>query len=156
MPDDDASWNLEPQGLPSRYPPVVDQPAALLLLAEARVAVLGTITPEGRPHLVPCCFVLDGDTIYSAVDAKPKTTPRLRRLDNLRSNPAAALLVDHYEDDWRQLWWIRVDGSGQIMEQGPRRTHAITLLAAKYEQYGAEPPPGPVWALNIERWRMWP
>ena len=134
----------------------MDHAVARQRLSDARVGRLCTVTRDNRPHVVPCCFVLEGETLYSAVDAKPKTTPRLRRLENLRSNPAAALLVDHYEDDWRQLWWIRVDGSGQIMEQGPRRTHAITLLAAKYEQYGAEPPPGPVWALNIERWRTWP
>ena len=102
--------------MPSRYPPVVDQPAALLLLAEARVAVLGTITPEGRPHLVPCCFVLDGDTIYSAVDAKPKTTMALQRLENLRASSAASLLAHHYTEDWSALWWMRVDGHGWVVE----------------------------------------
>src|ERR671910_394708 len=76
---------------------------------EARVGRLATGTAAGRAHLVPCCFMLDGDTVFSAVDAKPKSTLALRRLDNLRAHPAASLLVDHYSDDWSQLWWVRLD-----------------------------------------------
>jgi PPOX class probable F420-dependent enzyme len=134
----------------------VDLAVARQRLSDARVGRLGTVTSDGRPHVVPCCFALEGERLYSAVDAKPKTTPALRRLENLRRNPAAALLVDHYDEDWRQLWWVRVDGSGGVLDDDAQRAHALTLLAAKYEQYRAEPPPGPVWALSIERWRTWP
>ena len=80
-------------------------------LAGARVARLATLTPDGRPHVVPCCFALVEDTLYSAVDGKPKTTLALRRLDNVRAHPACSLLVDHYADDWAALWWVRVDGT---------------------------------------------
>jgi len=77
---------------------------------EARVGRLATVGPGAQPHLVPCCFVLSGDVLYSAVDAKPKTSLRLQRIRNLMANPSAALLIDHYQDDWSQLWWVRVDG----------------------------------------------
>jgi PPOX class probable F420-dependent enzyme len=94
--------------------------------------------------------------VYSAVDAKPKSTLALRRLDNLRTNPAAALLVDHYDDDWSALWWVRLDGDGRIVEAEDERAHALAVLTAKYEQYRRAAPPGAVIALDIERWRWWP
>ena|SRR6266545_1134540 len=128
-------------------------------VTEAPVGRLATVTPGGAPHVVPCCFVLasaeDGDVVYSAVDAKPKSTLALRRLDNLRSNPAAALLVDHYDDDWSTLWWIRLDGQGRVLESGPEHTRALDLLAAKYHQYRAHRPPGAVIALDITACRSW-
>jgi PPOX class probable F420-dependent enzyme len=100
--------------------------------------------------------VLETDTLYSAIDAKPKTTFNLRRLQNISSNGAASLLVDHYEEDWTKLWWVRVDGMGRTVDDNVERQRAIDLLAAKYEQYRDTPPPGPVLAIAIERWRMWP
>ena len=125
-------------------------------VAAAPVGRLATVDPSGRPHLVPCCFVLAGDTIYSAVDGKPKSTSALRRLDNVRSHPAAALLVDHYAHDWSQLWWVRVDGDGRVLDPGPEQDRALGRLAAKYDQYRTVALPGPVLALDIARWRAWP
>jgi PPOX class probable F420-dependent enzyme len=125
-------------------------------VAEARVGRLGTVTDDGRPHLVPCCFALDGDTLYSAVDAKPKSTQALRRLANLRANGAASLLVDHYDEDWSTLWWVRVDGRGRVIDSGPERERALDLLAAKYEQYRRQRPPGAVVAVEATGWRAWP
>ncbi len=122
---------------------------------EARSAVLSTVTAEGRPHAVPCCFVLTGDVVYSAVDAKPKSTLALRRLDNLAANPAACLLVERYDDDWSRLWWIRVDGTARVLVDGDERDHALDLLAAKYHQYQETRPPGPVIAIDISDWRSW-
>jgi PPOX class probable F420-dependent enzyme len=121
------------------------------------VARLGTVRADGTPHLVPCCFALDGDVVYSAVDAvKVKRSLRLRRLDNVRANPAACLLVDHYADDWSELWWVRLDGQGRVIESGPERDRAVELLRSKYRQYREQPPVGPVLALDITRWRAWP
>ena len=99
--------------------------------ASARVARLATVDPEGRPHVVPICFVLDGDTLYTAVDEKPKRTRLLKRLANIEANPRVEVLIDHYEDDWSRLWWVRLRGSARIVED-PR---AVDLLAAKYPQY---------------------
>ena len=125
-------------------------------LAEARSAVLSTVTADGRPHAVPCCFFLKGDVVYSAVDAKPKSTLALRRLDNLAANPAACLLVDCYDDDWSKLWWIRVDGTARVLQDGDERDHALDMLVAKYPQYQTTRPPGPVIAIDIVSWRSWP
>jgi PPOX class probable F420-dependent enzyme len=94
-------------------------------------------------------------TIYSAVDGKPKSTLSLRRLDNLRANPAASFLVDHYDENWSALWWVRVDCLGRIVDDEDERSHATHLLAAKYPQYRMEPPPGEVIALEVERWSYW-
>ncbi len=128
----------------------------------ARVARLATVTVDGRPHIVPCCFALaralDGgsrEVVYSAVDAKPKSTTALRRLDNLRANPRAALLVDHYSDDWSTLWWVRVDGEGRVLGAGTEHDAAIALLSAKYPVYVEQPPPGPVVAIDVVGWRAW-
>ena len=123
---------------------------------EARVGRLSTVTAGGRPHVVPCCFTLRRDVLYSAVDAKPKSSIALRRLDNLRANPSASLLVDRYVEDWSALWWIRVDGTARIIGQGGEYDRALTELAAKYEQYRREPPPGPVIGVDITAWRAWP
>ncbi|WP_419846162.1 TIGR03668 family PPOX class F420-dependent oxidoreductase [Candidatus Poriferisocius sp.] len=125
-------------------------------VGEARSAILSTITADDRPHAVPCCFFLKGDVVYSAVDAKPKSTLALRRLDNLTANPAACLLVDCYDDDWSKLWWIRVDGTARVLIDGDERDHALDLLAAKYPQYQTTRPPGPVIAMDIVSWRSWP
>jgi PPOX class probable F420-dependent enzyme len=133
----------------------VDTRTARDRLSSARVGHLATVSATHRPHVVPCCFVLDSDTLYSAVDAKPKTTMALQRLENIRSNGAVSLLVDHYEEDWTRLWWVRVDGTAAVAGETERQV-AIDLLSAKYEQYRSSPPPGPVVAIAIERWRMWP
>jgi PPOX class probable F420-dependent enzyme len=130
----------------------VDRDEMRLRLAAARVARLATVTPEGAPHVVPCCFALEGDTIFSAVDGKPKSTLQLKRLANIRANPSVALVVDYYDDDWSQLWWVRIDGRARVTES----SHAIEYLQAKYQQYVATPPPGPVIEIAIERWRAWP
>ena len=122
----------------------------------ARVGRLATVTADGLPHVVPCCFTLVGDVIVSAVDAKPKSTLALRRLANLRAHPEAALLVDHYDEDWSTLWWIRVDGHGRVVGEGPERDQAIAALTAKYPQYRQQAPPGAVVAITTARWRSWP
>jgi PPOX class probable F420-dependent enzyme len=121
----------------------------------ARVARLATVGPDDRPHLVPICFVLDGDVLYSAVDRKPKRSPNLKRIENIRANPQVTVLVDHYDDDWTQLWWVRLDGRARVLVEGQERDRALALLVAKYPQYSAETPEGPVLAIDIERRRRW-
>jgi PPOX class probable F420-dependent enzyme len=121
--------------------------------AAARVARLATADARGRPHLVPICFAVEGDTVYSAVDeVKRKTTLRLRRLRNVSENPAVSLLVDHYSDDWSALWWVRADGHARVLEVAP---DALALLAARYPQYAEAPPAGAVLAVDVERWTGW-
>jgi PPOX class probable F420-dependent enzyme len=121
----------------------------------ARVARLATLRPDGRPHLVPVCFVLAEDTVYSAVDEKPKESRNLQRLENIRADPRVTVLIDHYEEDWARLWWARLDGSGRVLASGDERDRALALLARKYDQYRLEPPTGPVVAIVVERWQTW-
>jgi PPOX class probable F420-dependent enzyme len=124
-------------------------------VAGAPVARLATIDPNGRPHLVPVCFALDGERLYSAVDQKPKTSPRLARLDNIRADPHAAVLVDHYEDDWSRLWWVLLRGKARVVESGAERDKALAILSDKYPQYRDFPPVGAVIVLSIDEWRGW-
>jgi PPOX class probable F420-dependent enzyme len=124
--------------------------------AQARVARLATADAGGLPHLVPMVFALTSDTIYSAVDAKPKRSTSLRRLANIAANPRVAVLVDHYDDDWNTLWWVRADGSGRIVAPGePEGRDAVAQLLARYFQYRARPPHGPVLAIDVARWSGW-
>jgi PPOX class probable F420-dependent enzyme len=135
----------------------VDAAAARSRFAAERVARLATVGADGRPHLVPVVFALEGDTLYTAVDdVKPKVTQRLRRLRNIASNPAVALLADRYDDDWSRLWWVRADGTARVLEPDDAESaRARTLLAERYEPYRAAPPPGPVIAVAVERWAGW-
>jgi PPOX class probable F420-dependent enzyme len=121
----------------------------------APVGRLGTVDAAGRPHLVPCCFAIEGDVAYSVVDHKPKRSTALRRLDNIAANPAVCLLVDHYADDWSTLWWVRFDGVARTVVDGPEHASAIALLCAKYAQYRATPPSGTVMAIDITGSRSW-
>jgi len=121
--------------------------------AAARVARLATVSATGQPHLVPVTFALAGDTIYSAVDAKPKRTTALRRLANVEANPRVSMLVDVYDDDWSQLWWARADGTARILAPAdPEATRATALLG---ERYPAFAPRGPVLAVDVSRWTGW-
>jgi PPOX class probable F420-dependent enzyme len=119
------------------------------------VARLATIDPDGRPHLVPIVFAVDGDTLYSAVDRKPKRSTRLRRIENARAHPDVTILVDHYEDDWGRLWWIRLRGRARVLDDGAEHDRALELLMEKYSQYLAEPPTGPVLAVDVTEVREW-
>ena len=125
-------------------------------VAEARVARLGTTGPGGGPHLVPCCFVLDGDTVHTGIDGKPKSTLLLRRLENLARSPRVSLLVDHYEEDWSRLWWVRLDGEAEVVPDGPSRDRAVRLLTGKYAQYRSLEIVGPTVTIAVDTWRAWP
>jgi len=124
--------------------------------ADARVARLATVGADGQPHLVPLVFAVVDDTIYSVVDAKPKRTTKLRRLANVEANPKVSVLVDHYEDDWRELWWVRADGTARIVPLDSAEGRlALGALTARYPQYATTVPPGPVLAVDVERWVSW-
>jgi PPOX class probable F420-dependent enzyme len=121
----------------------------------AMVARLATVGPDGRPHIVPMTFASADASLYFAVDQKPKRTRNLQRLRNIVANPRVSVLVDHYEDDWSSLWWVRVDGTARIVEEGPEFDEAISLLVARYEQYRSNRPAGPVVEIKVERMTGW-
>lgn len=127
---------------------------------QSPIARLATAAPDGTPHLVPVVFAVDDsrrdrDVVYTAVDAKPKTTLRLRRLANIERNPQVSLLVDHYDDDWAQLWWVRADGVAAIHAGGEPMATGFRLLRAKYPQYQSVSLDGPVIAVTVRRWSGW-
>jgi PPOX class probable F420-dependent enzyme len=124
--------------------------------SQARVAHLATADRAGQPHVVPIAFAVDGDTVVSAVDHKPKRTTALRRLDNIAQNPRVAVLVDHYSEDWDGLWWVRADGRARLIQAGtPESERALDRLAARYHQYQQRRPTGPVVLIDVERWSGW-
>jgi len=124
-------------------------------VASAYVARLATVGADGRPHIVPICFALDEQTLYFAVDSKPKQTTNLKRLRNIAANPAVSVLVDHYEDDWDKLWWVRLDGVARVVADDGEVKKALRLLAARYSQYRATTPAGPVVAVAIAGMTGW-
>ena len=102
-----------------------------------RIGHLATADATGVPHLVPVCFVHDGQTIYSAIDHKPKrqTGYRMKRIRNIVANPHVAFLVDHYDEDWQQLYYVLIRGIASLLEHGDERQQALRRLEAKYVQY---------------------
>jgi PPOX class probable F420-dependent enzyme len=124
-------------------------------VAEARVARIATVDEQGRAHLVPIVFVLDGDRLYSATDDGPRPAKRLR---NLARDPRATVLVDAYDEDWSTVWWVRLRGRGRAVTDAEERAHARRLLWGKYPQFGSAPPAeaaGPVMAVDIQEWAGW-
>ena len=129
-----------------------------LLAAAARspVARLATIGASGEVDLVPIAFALTATTLVSAVDHKPKQTRQLRRLDNIAREPRVTVLIDHYDDDWASLWWVRLRGHAVVVDDGPRFDVAIAQLVAKYpKHYAPMPPQGPVIQIDITDVRIW-
>jgi len=124
-------------------------------LVAARVARLATTDPDGRPHLVPIVFALAGDTLYTAVDSKPKRSRTLRRIENARTRPEVTILVDHYDEQWDRLWWIRLRGRARVLDEGAEHGRALALLREKYPQYRDDPPRGPVLAVDVTETREW-
>ncbi|MEV8033490.1 TIGR03668 family PPOX class F420-dependent oxidoreductase [Streptomyces sp. NPDC086182] len=142
----------------------MDEDQARRRFLAARVATLATVDTEGRPHLVPLVFARCGDALVSAVDHKPKRSPRLRRLRNIAARPAVCLLADAYDEDWGRLWWVRADGDARVVPPpGDREpgeipymyAAAIDALRDKYPQYRNRPPEGPVTVITVHHWRGW-
>ncbi len=133
----------------------LDAETARRLIASARVGRLATADATGTPHVVPFVFAVDGDTLYWAVDHKPKRSTTLRRIENARVRPDVTTLVDGYDEDWRRLWWIRLRGRARVLDEGEERARALELLGAKYPQYVVERPEGPVLAVDVTEVREW-
>jgi PPOX class probable F420-dependent enzyme len=134
----------------------VNEQEARRRFAAAQVARLTTVGPDARPHIVPVVFAVEGDRIYSGIDEKPKRDGRLKRLRNISENPAVSMLVDHYEDDWEKLWWVRADGEGRTVQDDAEIRHARELLLAKYPQYRElELDIGGAIAVDVARWSFW-
>jgi PPOX class probable F420-dependent enzyme len=125
------------------------------LFGQAPEAQLATVSASGVPHLVPVVFALLDDVVYTAVDAKRKSTKKLRRLANIEANPNVCMLVDHYADDWSQLWWVRADGLAAVHYGGEEMGTGYYLLRRKYPQYQRVALDGPVIRIEVHRWSSW-
>ena len=124
-----------------------------------RVARMASVDTNGRPHVVPICFVLDGaSVIYSAIDLKPKRveTKNLRRVRNIANNPSVSILLDRYTEDWAQLGFVILHGAAKVLAQGAERNRAEDLLRKKYSQYEKLLQPGaPMIKINVGRVTSW-
>ena len=120
---------------------------------------IATVTPDDRPHVVPFVFALvdapDGTRVYWVVDRKPKRSAFVQRLWNIERHPSVEVVVDGYDEDWKALWWVRASGSGRVVDGEDERSDALAVLRSKYPQYEAEPPDGPVVAIDVERVSGW-
>lgn len=105
------------------------------LLESSRSAVLGTIAAGGRPHLVPVCYALAAGELVIPVDEKPKRPGPLARVRNIQRDPRVTFLVDHYDDDWTRLAWLRVDGTATVLDRGDGLPSALAALRARYPAY---------------------
>jgi PPOX class probable F420-dependent enzyme len=132
---------------------------AIARLREARVGRLATVRPDGSPHVVPFVFVVDpdGDELLAswAVDDKPKKRRAIQRLENIEANPSVEFVVDRYEEDWSQLWWVRVSGRARVVSSPEERAKMIAALTDKYPQYREAPPTGAVIAIDVDRVTGW-
>lgn len=125
------------RAMAKKRPPI--SPAIHAKLKAARIARLATLDAEGRPHVIPVCFVWSGSVFYSAIDRKPKRVAptRLARLKNIQETPHVALLIDQYDEDWTRLWYVLVRGEAKMVSSLAERKRAIQRLRAKYPQYDA-------------------
>lgn len=124
--------------------------------ASSVVATLGTVSPQGGPHLVPVVFALRGDRILISVDPKPKRGTELQRLRDIAAEPRVQLLVQHYAEDWEAIWWARAEGLAQVLRAGPEREAAIQALREKYPQYRRlEGEFGPAVVVDAALWSGW-
>jgi PPOX class probable F420-dependent enzyme len=126
-------------------------------LSSRRIAHLATADAAGSPVVVPVCFAVAAETLYITIDRKPKGDPlRLRRLRNIAENPAAAAVVDRYDEDWRRLGWVLLRGRAEILGAGAEHDGAQALLQGRYPQLAAMDIAAlPVIALRIERATSW-
>lgn len=119
------------------------------------VARLASVRPDGTPHVIPIVFALVDGIVFTAVDHKPKRSPRLQRLANLRAQPRCSLLVDVYDPDWSRLWWVRADGEADIVDDPPHGHPGLLALAERYEDYRGRPPTPTLVRIAVTRWTGW-
>ena len=123
--------------MPSAMPSGPFTSAQRAFLESHRVARLATAGADGEPHVVPICYALGDGCLYTPIDEKPKRVEgrRLRRIRNIEANPRAAVVVDHYADDWTELAYVLVQGRAEVVEGGREHAEALGLLRARYPQY---------------------
>jgi coenzyme F420-0:L-glutamate ligase / coenzyme F420-1:gamma-L-glutamate ligase len=130
----------------------------IAFIRSARVAHLATADAEGQPHVIPICFVFNGNEFFSAIDEKPKQVAlqRLKRLRNIQDNQKVSLVIDHYDEDWRKLVYVLITGKARLVFRGKKHVSAVRLLRSKYAQYRRMAiHERPMIAITPTQWKSW-
>ena len=112
---------------------MTDEEYRSFLLDGPRTAILSTVRADGRPHVAPVWFDLDGDSI---VFTTGESTVKGR---NLRRDPRVSLCV--HEDD-PPFQFVLVDGTAELTAEDPDLLYWATRLGGRYmgaeraEEYG--------------------
>ncbi len=133
----------------------MEQDEARRRFSGARVATLATVGSDGAPHLVPVVFAVEGSTVWTATDAKPKRGGELRRHANIRVEPRVSLLAQHWDEHWEALWWVRADGSASLHTSESTVERVAALLRRRYPQYEQVALGVPLIAVAVRTWRGW-
>lgn len=129
------------------------------ILDNVPVGRLAQIDDRGHAQGLPFVFGRVGNALWSPVDGKPKKRASLERLDWIAAHPEVCVVVDHYCEDWSQLWWLKLYCHGEVV----RGTHAeweqaVGVLETKYPQYATVPLfSGEPTMIRLERleWKSW-
>jgi PPOX class probable F420-dependent enzyme len=97
--------------------------AAEFLMAGTRTAKLATVRPDGRAHVAPVWFVLDGDDVVFTTAAETVKGRALRR------DPRAALCVD---DDTPPFAYVIVEGTVSLSEDLDEMLVWATRIGGRY------------------------
>ena len=110
----------------------LDADSAWSLLLSTDHGVLSTVHEERGVDAVPVVFAaVDDRRLAIPIDTvKAKSTTRLQRLANIDRDPRCVLLVDHYDDDWSQLWWVRVHAQASVADVVPDALRRFPAYAA--------------------------
>ncbi|MCI0396644.1 MAG: TIGR03668 family PPOX class F420-dependent oxidoreductase [Chloroflexi bacterium] len=125
------------------------------------MARLATVDEHGRPHIIPIVYAFDGARLFTPIDNKPKRASphQLKRVRNIQTNPHVAVIIDHYDEDWRKLAWVQLRGQATLIESGPDYVTGIALLEARYPQYATMSLAGrPLIVIKVDHttsWRAW-
>jgi PPOX class probable F420-dependent enzyme len=104
------------------------------LTTPVRTGKLATVRADGRPHVAPIWFVLDGDDIVFNTGRDTVKGKALLR------DPRAALCVD---DDQPPFSFVTIEGTVQISEEPIALRHWAGVIGGRYmgqdraEEYGS-------------------
>lgn len=133
----------------------MDEDRAFELIGNSEIAVLATIRPDGTPRPVPVVYaLLDDRRLLTAVDHKPKSTRKLRRLSDIERDGRVSVLWQNYEQDWDRLWWVRLDGVASVLSEPTEEMRGA--LITRYRQYTDQSPRGPWILITPESVVGWP
>jgi PPOX class probable F420-dependent enzyme len=103
--------------------PMTEEQARAFLAEGTRTGKLATVRADGRPHLAPVWFVLDGEDLVFMTGANTVKGRTLRR------DPRAALTVDLEQPPYA---FVTVEGSVEISEDLEEMLPLSIAIARRY------------------------